>query len=332
RRGWRPLRSLLFAHWGAEEQGIIGSVEWVERHREELLDGGVAYVNLDSATRGLEFGASAAPSLKTVIEEVARAVEHPDPAHDTVYDQWLAAGEGEPSFGNLGGGSDHVGFYCHVGVPSCGLGAGGAQGTSYHSNYDTLAWYRQVVGDDYEPARMLTRMVSLLAGRLAAAPLLPLDPVRYATDARRHVEELERRAVERTVAIDLAALRTAIDRYEGVAKSSRDRLLAAVEEDLLTGERLDRVNERLLRLERVWLREEGLPERPWFRNLYAATDQDSGYAAWMLPALRWAVERRRDRDLERLVPLYVTVFGRLGEEMAEIGRLLEGGRRATSSP
>lgn len=30
RRGWRPRRTLLFASWGAEEFGLIGSTEWVE--------------------------------------------------------------------------------------------------------------------------------------------------------------------------------------------------------------------------------------------------------------------------------------------------------------
>ena len=44
-------------------------------------------------------------------------------------------------FGDLfrGGGSDHVSFYCHVGVPSCSLGAGGSRGVSYHTAYETLA-------------------------------------------------------------------------------------------------------------------------------------------------------------------------------------------------
>ena len=29
-KGWRPKRSILFCSWGAEEYGLIGSVEWVE--------------------------------------------------------------------------------------------------------------------------------------------------------------------------------------------------------------------------------------------------------------------------------------------------------------
>ena len=29
-KSWRPKRSLVFLSWGAEEYGLIGSVEWVE--------------------------------------------------------------------------------------------------------------------------------------------------------------------------------------------------------------------------------------------------------------------------------------------------------------
>ena len=28
--GWRPRRTVIFASWGAEEYGLIGSTEWVE--------------------------------------------------------------------------------------------------------------------------------------------------------------------------------------------------------------------------------------------------------------------------------------------------------------
>lgn len=29
-KSWKPKRSLVFLSWGAEEYGLIGSVEWVE--------------------------------------------------------------------------------------------------------------------------------------------------------------------------------------------------------------------------------------------------------------------------------------------------------------
>jgi len=322
-QGLRPKRSIAFAHWGAEEYGIIGSVEWVEAHRRELFRGAVAYLNLDGAARGPDFGASASPTLKPVI--LSAAADTPDPRSDegaSVLADWLDRTDDDaderPRFGNLGGGSDHVGFYCHLGVPSAGLSGGGTSGTAYHSGYDTLRWYRQVVGEDYVPAATLTRTVSRAAARLANGDLLPLDPRRYATDTRRHLESLDQRAEALDFPVDFASLRTAIGRFENRAAPVFDRLPAALDEGRLSERDLRSINTLLLSLERVWLHEPGLPERPWFRNLYAATDPNSGYAAWMLPGLRHAIESQDADSLEQFQRQYIDVFRMLGEMMTAI--------------
>ncbi|QKK08391.1 MAG: M20/M25/M40 family metallo-hydrolase [Planctomycetota bacterium] len=72
--GWRPERTVIFAAWGAEEFGIIGSTEWVEANADELREKAVAYINLDMASMGPNFGASASPSLRRLIEDAARDV------------------------------------------------------------------------------------------------------------------------------------------------------------------------------------------------------------------------------------------------------------------
>jgi N-acetylated-alpha-linked acidic dipeptidase len=280
-------------------------------------------VNLDSAATGLNFGASAAPALKAIVVDATRAVEHPEPEHATVYDQWVGEAA-EPEFGNLGGGSDHVGFYCHVGVPSVGLGAGGSPGVSYHSNYDSVTWYRHVVGEDYAPALMLTRVVNVFAARMANAALLPLDPLRYAEDTRVHLEALETRAEEIGEATRFLDVRAAASAYDAVARPIYEQLLEAVAEDLLDAERYERINAILLRLERAWLDNEGLPERPWFRSLFAATDPDSGYAPWMLPGLRWAVERRRAREMDEMSERYIEVYRELADRMEDVAKVVAG--------
>ena len=40
--GWRPRRTIVFASWDAEEQGLIGSTEWTEEHQRETLVSGQA--------------------------------------------------------------------------------------------------------------------------------------------------------------------------------------------------------------------------------------------------------------------------------------------------
>lgn len=319
KQGHRPARTVIFANWGAEEPGIIGSTEWCEANRAALAAGGVAYVNLDMAAMGPNFHCSASPSLKSVIEDAARAVPQARAdGRQSVYDAWAARGDGTPGFGNLGGGSDHVGFYCHLGIPSCGLGAGGSAGVSYHSAYDTVSWYRKVVGEDYAPALMLARLGNVLVSRLANAPVLPYDPVRAVDDMRTHLDALRERAAELGVPLETAALDEQLPPWRASMQEARvllratPVLLEAAHGD--PAERLAAVNEALIQVERAWLLPGGLPGRPWFRQAFAASDPTSGYAAWMLPVLRQAVEDGADAE-ER-----ARALGTYRERLFEVGR------------
>src|SRR5690606_15079757 len=59
--GYRPKRSIMIAHWDAEEFLIIGSSEWVEQMRADLMANAVIYLNADMSVTGANFGSSAAP-------------------------------------------------------------------------------------------------------------------------------------------------------------------------------------------------------------------------------------------------------------------------------
>jgi len=325
-RGRRPARTIVFAAWGAEESGIMGSVEWCEGNREDMTSSAVAYINLDMASMGTEFSAAASPTVRGLILDAARDVPQARGEEgQSVYDAWSARGENEPSFSDLGGGSDHVGFYHHLAIPSCGFYAGGCHGVSYHSNYDTLRWYRRVVGEDYASALMITRMTNLAAARLACADLLPLDPARYGREARAHVDALEKRAGALAVEVNPAPLRDAIEAYENDAQSIWDQILALLEKSKLRVPQLDQLNAVLRGLERRWWHEDGLPGRPWFRNLYCATDVDSGYAAWVLPEVRGAIEDGDAAAAEHGMGRLAGVFQRLGAAAGELAALKDAG-------
>jgi N-acetylated-alpha-linked acidic dipeptidase len=333
--GRPPGRSILFAAWGAEEPGIIGSPEWCKTHRREVSEHGIAYINLDMAAMGNKFGASSAPTLKQLIADAAMLV--PDAAGAegrSVYEAWTEGGGEDPSFGDLGGGSDHVTFYCHLGIPSCGLAASGGHGVSYHSNYDTRRWYRQVVGDEYASALMVARMTNLIAARLAEADLLPLDPPRYASDARRHLESLAKRAAELEVEADLDVLKGPIDAYERAAESVCGEMKEALENGRLGEGELAQINAVLLGLERNWLDNRGVPNQPWNRSLFAATDPESGYAAWMLPGLRGAIERRDTEELAREKTRCQRTFSALTGAIEKSMRVVDGngGDSRTAAP
>jgi N-acetylated-alpha-linked acidic dipeptidase len=335
--GRGPERSIAFAGWGAEEYGIIGSVEWVEAHLENLKHNAVAYINLDMAAMGLRFRASASPTMQRVVAGAAHRVPVEHGKSELVINGWLERSPGAdptlPRFGNLGGGSDHVGFLALAGVPCISMGAGGSAGTSYHSNYDNLEWYRQVVGDDYEPGRLITRMAAVTASRLANSPLVAVDADLVGIATHQHLIALTTKgrsnglfaAGSEPVALELLRVAAAARQFGDLAQGVQSRAVEAARSGRLTGPTLHRVNELLRSVDRAWLYESGLPGRPWFRNLFAAPDEDSGYAAWMLPELRRAVEYGDAAAVRAAEPHYLAVFERLNRTMLEIEQLVTAG-------
>ena len=90
RQGIRPQRTLILAFWDAEEMMYGGSTEWVEEHREELLEKAVACINMDSAVFNPDrpLSVSAHPSLHGLFREVARNVPDPRTGAST-WQVWL---------------------------------------------------------------------------------------------------------------------------------------------------------------------------------------------------------------------------------------------------
>src|SRR5215471_13300763 len=101
------------------------------------------------------------------------------------------------------------------------------------------------MGEDYEPALMVTRMVNAVSGRMANAPLLPLDPARYGVETRRQLVDLSKKAAEaglipkteREVAPELARLEGATVELGARALAAESRAVKALEEGKLTGEK-----------------------------------------------------------------------------------------------
>ena len=319
-RGIRTQRTLVFANWAAEEMGIQGSTEWVEANRQSLAQGGVAYINLDGAALGLDFDAAVSPSLGPLLRDVLDEVAQPGASPGTsVFDAWLAAKGGERRFGALGGGSDHVAFYTHLGIPSMSVSAGGSPGSAYHTNYDTLDWYRHTVGDDYQGALMLTQIVAVLAARLANSDVIPLSPSAYAEDFRLHLEEIDALAVEEGFRLDLDGLRGAIDEF--AAEGDLPGVRRATANGTLSPASANGISWEVLQLERLWLESAGLPDRPWFKSLYAAPDPETGYSPWLLPLLREAVEDRDTNMARSAVASYERIFRLLRERVRTLDRM-----------
>ncbi len=347
-KGFRPARTILFCGWDAEELGIIGSSEWVEEHAKSLGSSCVAYINLDAAVSGWDFSASASPSLQRLIWEAAAEVPQPaDPRPGaarptttlTLLDAWRARQQARaatgatpqrradqppetrqddlPSIGTLGGGSDHTGFLTHLCIPSASMGFGGAGGTAYHSLYDTLAWYRLMMHDDYSPHLALTRVVGLVLARLANADAIPYDHAAPAQETRRHLNALADRAQKKSFAFDAAPIAGALDRADRAAALAVGAIAGAAarapDASACAG-----LNALQIATERAWFDEAGLPERPWRRNLFIAPDETSGYASWPLPGVRRAVERADSAELSREAPRLEAAVDRLERALSAL--------------
>lgn len=299
--GYQPKRSIMIGHWDAEEYMLIGSSEWVEHLRGELMANSVLYLNADMSVTGPNFRASSSPSLKKPIIQAAKSVKHPD-TEGSIYDLWAEnSSNGIPSIGNLGGGSDHVGLYMHAGIPSAGVSISGSV-PIYHTNYDTFWFYETYLDSTFTYGPALADVYGLVALRFANAEILPYDIQSYATDLKTHFESINE--MTDSDLFDGSGLLEKISEISDQAGRFEDLLVQATENGTLNRFSQRSLNRKLIQLERSFLNEEGLPFSPWLKSLYASSDPYSGYASWMLPAYRYAIEEEMVDDQEFIEELH----------------------------
>ena len=323
RSGCTPRRSIMIAHWDAEEYGIIGSTEWVEEFREDLEANAIAYINADAAVSGPNFGGASSPSLKGAILDAIADVDYPG-SDESILNWWTnrTESEGEPPLGNLGGGSDHVAFYTHAGIPSAGLSTGGPSGV-YHSNYDNFAWFERFGDTAFVYGPMLARADGLLALRFANADILPFDVRRYATDTRTHVETLLEVAEAWSSNVDLSRLVESTRGLEDAALAFEEARSIRLADGPVDNEQASAINRALIGLEKAWLHDDGLQDRPWSRSLYVSPDPFSGYASWMLPGIRYEIETEDPAEVPEWEAKYVAAIENLTARIQGATELIE---------
>jgi N-acetylated-alpha-linked acidic dipeptidase len=291
KQGWKPKRTIVVASWDAEEEGLIGSTEWVESHAKQL-DHAVAYFNTDVGVSGPNFSASAVPSLKEFVREVARQV--PSPKGGTVYDQWQKqqdeaprrrGGSGEDGavrVGNLGSGSDFTPFIQHQGVPSTDVGSEGPYGV-YHSVFDNYNWFIRNADPTFVYEQQMARVFGLEILHMADTDVLPYDYRAYATEVQHYVEQAKKNAEDANIQADFSAAQTAANRFAAAGEAIYH---AQTEMDAA---KTARVNEALRDAESALLIKEGLPRRPWYKHAIYDPGEFTGYAAVVIPGVTEAI-------------------------------------------
>lgn len=314
--GWKPKRTILFCSWDAEEYGLVGSTEWAEDHAAMLSQKAVAYLNVDVAVTGPNFGASGTASLRDVMRDVANMVPEPK-VGGTVGALWEQrskgawaqsapvnldgpAGRTEKPFdlqlGRLGSGSDYTAFLDFLGVPSTDMGFSGSYGV-YHSVYDNFRWMSLYGDPEFLYHQAAARLFGLLTMRIASADVAPLRFSGYARvigddldDMRIDVAKRARTAGANAFTPDFSSITKAITEFDAAGKAAdaaADRVAASGDAGAAA-----KMSEALTQVERAFLNPQGLPGRPWFKHQLIGPGLTTGYAPWPFPALREAVEKR----------------------------------------
>ena len=319
--GWKPKRSILIGHWDAEEFMLIGSSEWVEDLREELSANSILYLNADAAVTGPDFGSSASPSLKQPIIDATKVVPHPDYPDSTIFDTWIRPEQETPPIGNLGGGSDHVGFYMHLGIPSAGVSISSSVPV-YHSNFDSFHYYETFLDSTFTYGPALAGVYGVVATRFSNAEIIPYDLSRYGEDLANHVKSLKRRAEEMDRDLQTESLQYTISKIDSITASIESQLSTFIASGPDETE-LEELNQKLIRVERSFLDEDGLPFSAWQKSLYVSTDPWSGYASWMIPGVRYAIEdKRSDEELDIELGRFEEAVERLLKSLKEVEDLV----------
>ena len=321
KQGYAPKRSILIGHWDAEEHGVIGSSEWVEQLRDQLNAKGVVYMNFDGGVSGKSFSASAAPTLKKLMIETSKKVRYPY-TDQSLFEFWKKETQSEPSIGNLGGGSDHIAFYMHAGVPSLSGGAGGPN--LYHSNYDSFQFYEQFVDPEFQMGPMVEHMAGLMTLRMANAELIPYNLNRYADDLKLHFTN----ATNKIKGYDqnfegFNSSTAAIRSLKATSKMLTTQLQSFLEEGGLSKKDQRALNQQLIALEKSFLSEQGMYFGKWYKSLYASSDPFSGYAAWILPGLEYEIALKSSDRLEEWDKRYTAAISSLELKMKQILQDLE---------
>ena len=293
KQGWRPSRTIVLGSWDAEEQGLIGSTEWVEQHPAEMQRT-LAYLNVDEAAAGPHFNAGAVPSLYRFIREAAAEV--PSPAGGTVLDQWRvesAAGSGkrvsaspvtDTHIGDLGSGSDYTPFFQHAGVPSTDISSSGPFGV-YHSVFDDLDWFTRFADPEFAYTQQQARLLGIEILHMADADVLPYDDAMYASEILRYIERSKRDAARHRLELDFSRAEAAAQGFAAAADRIHELELAPAPNPA-------KLNHALRAVENALLLPEGLPGRPWYRHSIFAPGEFTGYAAVALPGVSDAIEEQ----------------------------------------
>jgi len=309
KKGWKPLRTIVFASWDGEEYGLIGSTEWVEEYIPWLSKAAVAYLNVDVGARGPNFEAAASPILNKALYEVTSLIQSPNQTvpGQTVRDLWSG------HIRTMGSGSDFTAFQDFAGIPSVDLGFAPSPNSPvyhYHSNYDSFAWMDNYGDPDWHYHIAATKVWALFAAALIETPIIAFNSTDYAIGLSTYLSSVKTNAsasshedMQAFSKSGFPSLTEAIARLHN-ATTAFDARAASLAGSIGEGVpwwkwwrkaqlfyQVKQVNVAYKYFERSFLYEKGLDGRSWFKHVVFAPGIWTGYAGATFPGLVESVDK-----------------------------------------
>jgi N-acetylated-alpha-linked acidic dipeptidase len=274
---------------------------------------GVIYINVDIGCTGPNFWAKAMPSLREFLPSITQEVTDPN-SGKSFYSAWkqqisktnTAPGKREKHDSKnehteisltqtrVGSGSDHTAFLNFICMPVIDMGFSGPYGV-YHSQFDNFFWMSHFGDPQFHYHATMAKIWGIAALRLANADILPFDYTVYAQEITKYVKEIESLSPK---SLD-SHVKSLLDKLDLFHRSSRSlnnkiELILSSGNPLSHPESLELINTALMKVERCFGYQEGIPQRPWFKHLIYAPRFT--YAPEVLPGVTEALE---DKDWER---------------------------------
>ena len=266
-----------------------------------------------------------------------------------------AAKGGDLEIMPLGSGSDYSAFLQHLGIATLDIGFGGEddQDGVYHSRYDSFDHFIRFGDPTFEYEVSLAKVAGRIVMRTANAEVLPMRFGDFSNTVDNYIQQMHKQADDQRKAaeaqhklldagayklaadplhpvappkrlsdvpkIDFAPLDTAAKKLKESAQAYEKAYNARAEKGLdIPPAQLAQVNQLMGTLEQRLLDEQGLPGRPWYKNMIQAPGELTGYAPKIIPAVHEALDAR---DWQRADKYAAVTAGVLDNYRAQLDQL-----------
>ena len=245
----------------------------------------------------------------------------------------------------LGDGSDFTAFQDFAGIPALDMEfVGETEGDQYHSIYDDFYWYTHFVDTDFSYGRALAQTAGTVILRLADADLIPVDYspqadaiAKYESDLEKLLKDKQDEIAEQNLELQEGVFKASADPHKTFVpppqetvppfmnfsplKNAIERLKKSADlysqalakwkaqgSPAIPQQSLDQVNADVMRVSRLFLNQQGLPERPWFKNQVYAPGAYTGYGAKPIAAVREYMDEKKWKEAEGQIPQVAQVI------------------------